>query len=144
MAITTMQPASTWSITRTSATARSVFAFGAYAVLLGGSLAFVPGFVLDLLRLPGGGEHWARVAGLVVMGIGLYDFVGARHELTPFMHATAYGRYGFALAMTVLVFAVPMPRPLLIVAAIDVASATWTLLAVRHDARTNPDRRAVA
>lgn len=122
-------------VTRSSATALSVIAFGVYALVLGAALAVVPGFVLDLMRLPAGPDHWARVAGLVVMGIGLYDLVGARYELTPFMRATVYGRYGFALAVTALVLTVQLPRPLLLFAAIDIATATWTLLALRHDAR---------
>jgi hypothetical protein len=132
---TTIQPPVTTAITRPSATARSVVAFGVYAMLLGGTLTFAPGIVLGVLALPVEPDDWARVAGIVIMGIGLYDLVGARHELTPFMRATVFGRYAFAALMTLFVVLGTLPRPLLLFAAIDVATATWTAFALRHDAR---------
>jgi hypothetical protein len=58
--------------------------------------------------------------------------IGARNDLVPYIRATVWGRIGFAVLLGGLVIASVMPKSLLLFAAIDVAGAVWTAVALRQ------------
>ena len=114
-----------------SAAAKSLFAFGIYAVAAGAGLALMPNVVLATLTFPAAADGWIRVVGVLAVFVGIYHMVAARNELRPYIAASVWVRIAFALALATLVVASLMPAPLLILAAVDVAGAIWTALALR-------------
>ena len=112
--------------------AKSLFVFGVYAVAAGVGLLLMPGLVLGTLGFPPVQDGWVRVVGSLAIAVGVYHIVGARYNLLPYIRATVWGRIGFAVLLGGLVIASVMPRPLLLFAAIDVAGAVWTAIALRQ------------
>ena len=115
-----------------SAAARSLLAFGVYAILAGLGLALAPGLVLDLLQFPPASDGWVRVVGVLAVFVGFYHVLAARHEFDAYIRATVLTRVVFALALGGLVVAGTMPPPLLLFGAIDLLGALWTALALRR------------
>ena len=114
-----------------SRAAVSVFAFGIYLVALGLALLVVPNVLLSLFAYPSTTEIWIRILGFILVVLGYYYIVAARHELTPFFRASVYGRpavlvcfAGFAL----LGIAEPV---LVLFGGIDLLGAIWTAFALR-------------
>ena len=68
--------------------ARSLQIFGLYLRGAGGLLMLAPAALLGLLGLPAPADAWGRVAGLLVLFLGIYYLVGARAELLSFMRAS--------------------------------------------------------
>jgi hypothetical protein len=114
-----------------SNSARSVFVFGLYLVVLGISLLAVPNILLGMFFLPPTTEVWIRVSGMLVLFLGFYYIQAARHELTDFFRWTVYARSTvivFFTAFVVLGFASPA---LILFGAVDLLGAIWTGLALR-------------
>ena len=115
-----------------SRAAASVLAFGIYTVILGLALLVVPNVLLSVFASPTTTEIWIRILGFIVVVLGYYYIVGARHELTPFFRASVYGRptvtvcfAGFALLR--------MAEPVIVLFGIlDLLGAIWTALALRY------------
>lgn len=120
-----------------SAAARSLFVFGLYAIAAGLGLVFTPDVVLGLLGFPPAEDGWVRAVGVLAVCVGAYHVVAARHELIPYLRASVPVRIGFAAGLAGLVATGQMPRALLLLAAVDVAGAAWTAVALRgrHAAR---------
>jgi len=115
-----------------STSAKSLFVFGIYAVAAGVGLLLMPGLVLGTLGFPPAQDGWVRVVGALAMAVGAYHIVGARNDLVPYIRATVWGRIGFATLLGGLVISAMMPRSLMLFAAIDVAGAIWTAVALRQ------------
>jgi hypothetical protein len=112
--------------------AKSLLAFGIYAVVAGAGLLLMPGLVLGTLGFPPPQDGWVRVVGALAIAVGAYHIVGARNDLVPYIRATVWGRTGFAVLLGTLVAASVMPRALLLFAAIDLVGAVWTAIALRQ------------
>lgn len=112
--------------------ARSLFAFGVYAILAGLSLVLAPGLALSVLGFPPAADGWVRVAGVLAVCLGAYHVLSARSELRPYLRASVAVRLGFAAAVAGLVVLAHMPRALLLLAAVDVLGAVWTAVALRR------------
>lgn len=119
-----------------SSGAKSLFAFGIYAVAAGVGLLLMPSFVLGILGFPPALDGWVRVVGALAIFVGAYHIVGARNELLPYIRASIWGRIGFAILLSGLVAASVMPRSLLLFAVIDLAGAVWTFIALRQTPAT--------
>jgi hypothetical protein len=121
-----------------SRAAISLFAFGAYLLILGLVLMFVPNALLTLFGLAPTDEVWIRVVAMLVLILGCYDVLAARAELTPFF------RWSVVLRASVIVFfaafvALGMVPPMLLVfGVVDLAAAVWTAVALRVDASRGP------
>jgi len=115
-----------------SRAAVSVFAFGIYTVILGLALLVVPNVLLSLFASPTTTEIWIRILGFIVVVLGYYYIVAARHELTPLFRASVYGRP--ALIVCFAGFALlGMAEPVIVLfGAIDLLGAVWTALALRY------------
>src|SRR5690349_11240541 len=114
-----------------SPAARSVLIFGVYLVLLGAGLMLVPNFVLAPFGFPPIGDVWLRVGGSLVVIIGGFFLVAARHELTAFFRATLFARPFLFLSLCAYVLAGLAPPQLILFGVIDLAGALWTLVALR-------------
>ena len=119
-----------------SPAAKSLFAFGLYAASAGASLFLVPGLVLGVLGFPPTTDGWIRVVGALALFVGTYHIVAARNELRPYITASVWVRIAFAATLALLVVTSLMPLPLLLFAAIDLAGAVWTGVALRSAANT--------
>ena len=114
-----------------SNSARSVFVFGLYLLVLGIILLVAPNFLLGMFSLPGTTEVWIRVVGMLVLFLGFYYTQAARKEMTDFFRWTVYARTAvivFFIAFVLLDFASP---PLILFGAVDLLGAIWTALALR-------------
>jgi hypothetical protein len=118
--------------------ARSVFIFGIYVVAVGLFITFAPTLLLNILKFPPATDHWIRMVGVLSLIIGTYDIVSGRSNAEANLRASIPIRFGFAIACVLLVWQKFMPVQLLPLAAIDVAGAIWTALALKSG------RRAVA
>ena len=115
-----------------SKSARSVFVFGLYLVVLGIVLLVAPNFLLGIFFLPSTTEVWVRVTGMLVLFLGFYYAQAVRKELTDFFRWTMYPRSTvilFFAAFVLLGFAKP---PLIMFGVVDLLGVIWTGLALRH------------
>ena len=119
-----------------SNSARSVFVFGLYLVLLGIVLLVAPNFLLGIFFMPGTTEVWIRVVGVLVLFIAFYYIQAARKGMTDFYKLTVYTRSSliiFFAAFVLLGFANP---PLILFGGVDLLGAIWTGLALRSPKTT--------
>ena len=114
-----------------SNSARSVFVFGLYLLVLSIVLLVGPNFLLGLFFLPPTTEVWIRISGMLVLFLGYYYIQAARHELTDFFRWTVHVRSTvivFLAAFVLLGFASPT---LILFGVVDLLGAIWTALALR-------------
>jgi hypothetical protein len=114
-----------------SKSARSVFVFSVYLVLLGITLLVMPNVLLALFGLPATEEVWIRVVGMLVLLLAFYYSQAARRELAGFFQWTVYARGSvilFFIAFVVLGFARPV---LILFGALDLLGALWTEATLR-------------
>lgn len=114
-----------------SNSARSIFIFGLYLVVLGITLLVVPNFLLTLFFSPSTTEVWIRVVGMLSLFLGFYYTQAARKEMADFFQWTVYVRSTvilFFAAFVLLGFATP---PLILFGVVDLLGAIWTGLALR-------------
>lgn len=112
----------------------SLTVFGIYMILIPGiGLMTVPDFMLGLFKLSYGEELWtARMIGLLAFIIGVFDISIAKYELDKLYNLTVMLRYFAALFMIGLWVKGEVEIMILLFAAIDIAGATWTLLAIKN------------
>lgn len=114
-----------------SYSARTVFGFGIYLVVLGITLLLAPNLLLGAFGVPATNEVWIRVVGVLVLILAFYYTQAARAELTGFLQWTVYARaavFFFFLAFVVLGLA---PPALVLFGTIDLLGAVWTGRALR-------------
>lgn len=116
-----------------SRAARSLFAFGIYGVVAGLAIIAVPSRFLSATHLPTSPEGWMRVVGILAMVVGTYDISIARAECLPLIRASVLVRFGFAAGAVVLFVTGQMPASAVLLGAVDVSGATWTILALKRD-----------
>ena len=115
-----------------SKAARSLFVFGIYLILLGIFLIVLPDVLLSLFQVSTTQEVWIRVAGMLVMFIGIYDLVAARGEFAPFIQWSVYVRTSAILFFIAFVVLGLVEWPLILFGVIDLLGAAWTQLEIRR------------
>ena len=111
--------------------ALSVFVFGIYLLLLGAVLVIAPNLLLSIFQIPPTTEVWIRVAGMLVLLLGVYYVLAARAELRPFFAWSVYVRASvifFFIAFVLLGYA---PSQLILFGVVDLLGALWTFFALR-------------
>jgi hypothetical protein len=114
-----------------SNSARSVFVFGLYLVVLGIFLLVAPNVLLGMFGLPDATDVWVRVAGMLVLFLSFYYTQAARKNLTDFFQWTVYVRATVIVFFTIFVLLGFANPPLILFAVIDGLGAIWTGLALR-------------
>jgi hypothetical protein len=109
----------------------SVFVFGIYLLLLGAVLVIAPNFLLSIFQIPPTTEVWIRVAGMLVLFLGVYYVLAARADLRPFYAWTVPVRSTVILFLIAFVLLGYAPSQLILFGVIDLLGALWTLLALR-------------
>lgn len=125
-----------------SKTARSLFVFGIYMLVLGITVILVPNLLLSLFHVPTTQEVWIRIAGMLVIFLGIYDIVAARSELTPLIIWTIPVRLSVIVFFAVFVVAELAPPILLLFGAIDLIGAIWTWIEYRKERTLQPRHAA--
>ena len=111
----------------------SLLVFGLYMVFVAGlGFMIIPMQTLHLFGLNAGDDVWIRFVGMLASIVGFYYIQVARAGLDRFIPWTVPGRYYAAAFMVLLVVLKMVGLGLLLFAAIDIAAATWTLLALRY------------
>lgn len=111
--------------------AKSIYYFGFYLLILGISLTVSPNFLLSSFQFPETNEVWIRVLGAVVFNLGLYYILMAPANHLLFLSLTVYTRGLIFLWFIVFVAIGWAPMPLILFGLVDVAGAAWTYLALR-------------
>jgi hypothetical protein len=114
-----------------SKSALSVFLYGIYIIILAMVFLFIPNVALSLLGMKPTHEVWIHVTGWFGIWLGIYYIVSARSESKAFILTTVYGRPTFMLFLGVLAFLKMIEPIIIIVGAIDVATAIWTYSMLR-------------
>ena len=116
--------------------AMSVFVFSIYLYVMGLVLVVTPGTLVKLFKFPEPDGLWIRVAGMLVIILGVYYSHAARAEFRPFFMWTVVVRTSVLLFFVAFVIAGLAPPALILFGVIDFAAAMWTFLAVRSDSVT--------
>ena len=114
-----------------SNSARSVFVFGLYLVVLGIILLVAPNILLGMFFLPQTTEVWIRVVGMLVLYLGFYDTQAARKEMTDFFRWTVYARSAVIVFFAAFVLLGLASPPLILFGVVDFLGAIWTGMALR-------------
>jgi hypothetical protein len=116
-----------------SNSARSIFIFGLYLLLLGITLLLAPNILLRMFSFSPTNEIWIRIVGMLVLFLSFYYTQAARRELNEFFRWTLYVRFSvivFFIAFVLLGLAEPT---LILFGVVDVIGAFWTFLALRSE-----------
>ena len=114
-----------------SNSAKSVFVFGIYLIVVGLGFLVIPNVLLPLFGFPETNEVWVRVVGMLIVLLAFYCIQTARKELTDFFQLTVYARASVIVFFTVFVV-LDLTEPMLILfGVIDLLGAIWTELALR-------------
>jgi hypothetical protein len=106
--------------------ARSVRIFAIYLGVLALTLLLAPNVLLQAFRLPPTDEVWIRVVGMLAALLGVYYWVAAATELTPFFRASVLCRLTVPLFFLIFVMAGWARWPLVLFGVIDALGALWT------------------
>lgn len=110
----------------------SLFIFGLYMILVVGlGFMFIPMVILNFFGLSAGDDVWIRTVGMLASIIGGYYILVAHTKLDAFIPWTVPMRYYAATFMFLLVVLGKVSPALLLFAAVDAGSATWTWLSLR-------------
>ena len=113
--------------------AKSIVAFGVYALLAGGALLFQTNHTLLFLGFEKTSEHWILIVALLMMGLGFYYVVLGVTDVKIFFLPSVIGRIIFFSATVLLITISKVPVGMLLFGAIDLISAIWTSLAMYVD-----------
>lgn len=113
--------------------ARSVNVFGTYLLVLAIILLVSPNTLLQVFGLRPTSEVWIRVAGMLVVALGVYYRTAARANIRVFFFATVLVRASVLLFFGVFVLAGWAEWPLLLFGVVDASGAAWTWLALRQE-----------
>ena len=113
--------------------AKSVLIYSFYALALGGSLIVIPNTILVTFGFPPTTEGIVRVAGMLFFLMGFIHYRTARRNITNLLQLGAYLRWAASAMMASFYFLGFIERGILLLAAIDFVTATWTAIALRFD-----------
>jgi hypothetical protein len=112
---------------------KSLFYFGIYVFSLGITSILIPETIVALIQLPAIHRGWMGVLGLLGLVIGTYNIYCGKENILPFIKASVYVRFGFALGTILLVLSGEMPFTLLLLGAPDAVGAAWTAMALKSE-----------
>ncbi|MFI5198986.1 MAG: hypothetical protein ACHQXL_01260 [Candidatus Limnocylindrales bacterium] len=114
-----------------SPAARSILVYAIYVFGLGATLMLVPNVPLPIFGLPQTNEVWIRVAGMTVVFLSIFYFIGARNEYRQIFEASVPIRFAVPVIFAGFVLAGFAPWNLILFTPFDVLFAIWTLVALR-------------
>lgn len=118
-----------------SKSAKSVFVFGIYLLLLGLCLMIVPNILLAPFAVPPTNEVWIRIVGLLLMALSVYYIVSSRLELVTILKVTMYIRCSIIFFFTAFVLLNFVTPTIILFAVIDLAGGIWTYIALKKEGK---------
>ncbi len=125
-----------------SRAARSAQVFAVYVMGTGAVFVVAPNALLSLFGLAPTTEPWVHVVGVLAFMIGIYAWVGGRHDHRPFLVASVGTRVLVFAAFASFVLLGMAPPVLALFGLLDLAGALWTFAALRADARAAAQAQA--
>ncbi len=113
-----------------SKSAKSLYIFGIYLLLLGIALIIIPNFILGIFNYEKTSEPWIRVVGMLLVIITPYYFYTSKHELRGFIQLTVYTRASVILFFILFVVTGIAKPILLLIGCADLIGALWTQLSL--------------
>lgn len=118
-----------------SRAARSLFIFGIYLEFLALSLIVAPNVLLRAFGVASTHEIWIRLVGVLTGNIGIYYLVASHRDLAPIIVASVPVRFALTASFVGFVVLDHADPSILFFGVADAVGATWTLLALRVEAR---------
>lgn len=115
-----------------NAAAQSLQAFGLYLCIAGASLLLAPGLLLAPLGLSVPTDVWIRMVGTLALALGICDVLAGRDLVASLILWSVWRRLAAGAAIGLLVLLGLAPAALLLFAAVDIAAALWTAIAMRR------------
>lgn len=119
--------------------ALTLMVHGVYALISGLTLVLLPAPILRLLGFDTTPNAWVRVFGLEVAVLGFYYLVSVSRNLTPIIRASIVGRLFFTIVLAMMALCDVAGWNLVLLGAVDVVGAFWTLLALRARSLGQPE-----
>jgi hypothetical protein len=119
-------------LSTSKAAARSLQAFGLYLCIAGAGLLLVPALLLSPMGLTVTDDIWVRVVGILALALGACDFLAGREVVAVLIHGSVWRRLAAGIGIGLLVLLGLAPAALLLFAAVDIAAALWTAMALRR------------
>ena len=116
--------------------AQSLQAFGLYLCIAGTGLLLAPGLLLVPLGLAVPADVWVRMVGILAMALGICDVLAGRDLVASLIRWSVWRRLAAGVGIGLLVLLGLAPAALLLFAAVDIASALWTVMALRRGSTT--------
>ena len=113
--------------------AKSVFIFGLYMVIIGLALLIVPNLFLTPFGIEPSHEVWIRLSGILLMALAVYYILGAKHELVVIMKATGFIRLTIIVFFSTFVVLDLVSPNIILFAVIDFFGGLWTLLMLKKE-----------
>ena len=112
--------------------ARSLQAFGLYLCLTGTGLLLAPALLLAPLGLAVPADVWVRMVGILALALGVCDVLAGHELVASLIHWSVWRRLAAGVGIGLLVLLGLAPAALLLFAAVDIAAALWTAMALRR------------
>ncbi len=109
-----------------SPTARTIYAYGCYSLILGIVLLLMQDNTLTYLQFLPSDEHWVYVIGILLISQAYIYLSFAKSDYKPFFKMSLVLRFWLVVALVSLVLLSLAPIPLLSFAGIDAFTALWT------------------
>jgi hypothetical protein len=88
-----------------------------------------------VLGIPATTEPWIRVAGMLLLALGIFYILASVKGMTDFIKCSVFTRSSVVLFFTAFVLLHLAPRLLILLGCVDLVSAIWTALALRSEGR---------
>ena len=112
--------------------AQSLQAFGLYLCIAGAGLLLAPGLVLAPLGLAVPADAWVSLVGILALTLGSCDVLAGRDRVACLIQWSVWRRLAAGVGIGLLALLGLAPAALLLFAAVDIAAALWTAMALRR------------
>jgi hypothetical protein len=118
-----------------SHSARSVFIYGIYVLIVGLVFTFAPSFLLKAINVTYVPEPWVRTVGVFMLGASIYFVFSGKLNIRPFFALTIYARFMSFAFYTMFVVTGLARVTILPFGIIDLIGALWTGFALRSESK---------
>lgn len=115
--------------------AKTVYYFGMYLVVLALILIVQPNLILDIFGLPLTQEVWIRVVGMLVFALSVYYMVIGKTGHTLFLLVSVYVRSSILLFLIAFTLAGWVQPIIILFGVVDLAGAVWTFNALKSEGK---------
>jgi hypothetical protein len=115
-----------------TSTAKSIFYYSFYMMVMGLMLLLIPGLILSMFGFPPTTDIWIRILGLLSFCAGMLYFYCGWTNQTGFFRISVTERVIFFLGIVGIVLFLPANPMLILIGSVDLFGAIWTALTLRN------------